>query len=184
LCERIAHDVLPSTWVLYTTWRFNWTERDNGLSLALVGVMFAIISGGFTAKIVGALGEKRAAVFGLLLGALTFVGYGLATQGWMMFAFIVLGSLGGIAMPALQTIITKHTPADQQGTVQGALTSIHSLAAIIGPLVATGLFGYFTSPRATWHLPGAAFLFGALLILIGAMNALRVLQRVDVPVNA
>ncbi len=178
LCERIAHDVLPATWVLYTTWRFNWSERDNGLSLALVGVMYAIISGGFTGKIVAALGEKRAAVYGLCLGALTFVGYGLATHGWMLLALIVLGSLGSVAMPALQTIITKHTPADQQGTVQGALTSIHSLAAIIGPLVATGLFGYFTSSQAAWQLPGAAFLAGALLILLGALNAFRVLHRV------
>ncbi len=178
LCERIAHDVLPSTWVLYTTWRFNWSERDNGLSLALVGVMYAIIAGGLTGRIVGALGEKRAAVYGLCLGALTFTGYGLAAHGWMMPVLIVLGSLGGVAMPALQAIITKHTPADQQGTVQGALTCIHSLAAIIGPLVATGLFGYFTSSHAAWQLPGAAFLAGALLILLGAINAFRVLHRV------
>jgi DHA1 family tetracycline resistance protein-like MFS transporter len=177
LLERIAHDVLPATWVLYTTWRFNWTERDNGLSLALVGLMYAIVSAGLTGKIVAALGEKRAAVIGLLLGALTFVGYGLASQGWMLLAFITFGSLSSIAMPALQAIITKHTPADQQGTVQGALTSIHSLAAIIGPLVATSLFGYFTAPQAAWHLPGAAFLAGAVLILIGALNAFRVLQR-------
>ncbi len=184
LCERLAHDVLPATWVLYTTWRFNWSERDNGLSLALVGLVYTIVAGALTGRIVGALGEKRTFLIGLSMGALTFVGYGLATQGWMMYVFIIVGSIGGVAMPAIQAIITKHTPADEQGAVQGAITSIHSLAAIFGPLLATGLFGYFTAPNVAWHLPGAAFLAAALLILLAAINALIVLRRVTVPVPA
>ena len=179
LFERLAHDALPATWVLYTTWRFNWSVRDNGLSLALVGVVYAVIAGGLTGKIVGALGERRSIILGLSVGALTFVAYGLATKGWMMYLFIVLGCLGGIAMPALQSLITKYTAADEQGVVQGAITSIHSLAAIFGPLIATSLFGYFTAPQAVWQLPGAAFLAGAVLIALGALNAVRATRNVS-----
>ena len=183
LCERLAHDVLPTTWVLYTTWRFHWSERDNGLSLSLVGLVYVIVAGVLTGKIVGALGEKKTFILGLAMGVMTFVGYGLATQGWMLYAFIVLGSLGGVAMPAIQAIISKNTPADVQGAVQGAITSINSLAAVFGPLLATFLFGYFTSPNAAWHLPGAAFLAGAVLITIGALNALVTMQRIASPTH-
>lgn len=171
--ERLAHDSLPSTWVLYTTYRFNWTPFDNGMSLALVGVMYALVSGGLTGTLVRWLGERRAIITGLSIGALTFLLYGSAPKGWVLYVGIVIGCLGGIAMPAIQSLITKMTPPDEQGAVQGVLSSIQSVAAIIGPLMATGLFGYFTSPSAPVHLPGAAFLASSILVATGALLALR-----------
>ncbi len=170
---RLAHDSLPSTWVLYTTYRFNWTELENGLSLALVGIMFAIVSAGLTGLIVRKLGERRALIIGLFIMSLTFLMYGLATHGWMLYVAIVVGSLGGIAGPALQAIISKKVSATEQGAVQGVVSSIQSISAILGPLMATNLFAYFTSPGAPMHLPGAAFLAAALLVAIGAMLAVR-----------
>ena len=174
--ERLAHDSLPSTWVLYTTYRFNWTELDNGLALALVGIMYAIVSGGLTGTIVKKLGERKALITGLMIGSLTFLMYGLASQGWMLYLMIVVGSLGGISVPALQAIISQNTPATEQGAVQGALASIQSIAAIIGPLMATSLFGYFTSSAAPVKLPGAAFLASSLLVITGAALAMRTLR--------
>lgn len=174
--ERLAHDSLPSTWVLYTTYRFNWTEFDNGLSLALVGVMYAVVSAGLTGLIVQRLGERRALVTGLMVGSLTFLMYGLASRGWMLYAMIVVGSVGGIATPALQALISKATPATEQGAVQGALASIQSIAAILGPLMATGLFGYFTSRAAPVKVPGAAFIVSSVLVAVGAALAVRSLR--------
>lgn len=174
--ERLAHDALPSTWVLYTTYRFNWTELDNGLSLALVGVMYAVVSGGLTGVIVKKLGERRSLITGLMIGSTTFLMYGLASRGWMLYLIIVIGSAGGIAVPALQSLISKATPATEQGAVQGALSSIQSMAAIIGPLMATGLFGYFTSASAPVKLPGAAFIVSSMLVAIGAALAMRNLR--------
>ncbi|MEW6210321.1 MAG: TCR/Tet family MFS transporter [Acidobacteriota bacterium] len=174
--ERLAHDALPSTWVLYTTYRFNWTEFDNGLSLALVGIMYAIVSGGLTGAVVKKLGEPRSLITGLMIGSTTFLMYGLAPRGWMLYAIIVFGSLGGIAVPALQSIISKATPATEQGAVQGALSSIQSMAAIFGPLMATGLFGYFTSASAPVKLPGAAFIASAALVAVGVGLAVRNLR--------
>lgn len=171
--DRIAHDSLPSTWVLFTTYRFNWTEWQNGLSLALVGIMFAIVSGGLTGRIVGKLGERRALIFGLCVSALGYLLYGLATKGWMLYAIIAATSIGGVAGAALMALITKLVPANEQGALQGALGSVQSVAAIIGPLMATSLFGYFTSPRAPLHLPGAAFLASSLLVVIAIVMAIR-----------
>ncbi len=171
--DRIAHDSLPSTWVLFTTYRFNWTPWQNGLSLTLVGVMFAIVSGGLTGKIVGKLGERRALIFGLCISATGYLLYGLATRGWMLYAIIAATSIGGVAGAAIMALVTKLVPANEQGALQGALGSVQSVAAIIGPLMATGLFGYFTSPNAPVQLPGAAFLASALLVVIAMLLAVR-----------
>ncbi len=173
LLDRIAHDSLPSTWVLFTTYRFNWTPWQNGLSLTLVGISFAVVSGGLTGKIVGKLGERRALIFGLCVSATGYLMYGLATQGWMLYAIIAATSIGGIAGAALMALITKLVPANEQGALQGALGSVQSVAAIIGPLMATGLFGYFTSAHAPVQLPGAAFLASALLVAIAIVLAVR-----------
>jgi DHA1 family tetracycline resistance protein-like MFS transporter len=173
LLERLAHDSLPSTWVLFTTYRFGWTEAQNGLSLALVGLMFGIVQGGVAGKFVAKFGERRALLFGLSMGALSFLLYGLATQGWMLYVIIVVTSIGGVGDPALMSMITKLVPAAEQGALQGALSSVQSVAAIAGPLMATSLFGYFTSPRAPVHLPGAAFLVSAALVAVGVLLAAR-----------
>lgn len=174
--ERLAHDSLPSTWVLYTTYRFNWTEFDNGMSLALVGIMYAAVSGGLTGIIVKKLGERKSLIFGLFIGSTTFLMYGLAPRGWMLYLIIVIGSTGGIAVPAMQSLISKMTPSTEQGAVQGALSSIQSMAAIVGPLMATGLFGYFTSVSAPVKLPGAAFIVSSALVAVGAALAMRNLR--------
>ncbi|MFN0086597.1 MAG: TCR/Tet family MFS transporter [Blastocatellia bacterium] len=171
--ERLAHDSLPATWVLYTTYRFNWTATENGLSLALVGLMYAIVSGGLTGRIVRKMGERRALIYGLMVGAMTFLVYGFASRGWILYLGIIIGSIGGVAVPAIQSLISKMTPVTEQGSMQGALSSIQSLAAILGPLMAANLFGYFTSPGAPVHLPGAAFLASSLLVAAGAVLAIR-----------
>jgi DHA1 family tetracycline resistance protein-like MFS transporter len=171
--ERLAHDSLPSTWVLYTTYRFKWTELENGLSLALVGLMYAIVSAGLTGMLVKKLGERRALIFSLSVGSLTFLTYGLASRGWMLYLGIILGSVAGISAPAIQALITRMTPATEQGAVQGVLSSIQSIAAILGPLMATNLFGYFTSEASPVNLPGAAFLASSILVATSAVLALR-----------
>ena len=181
--ERLAHDTLPATWVLYTTYRFNWTEFDNGLSLALVGIVFAIVQGGLTGRIVGWLGERKAIIYGLTIGALTFVAYGLSTRGWMLYLAIIFGSIGGIAGPAIQSVITRMVSANEQGAVQGIIASIQSVMAILGPLMATNLFGYFTSASAPMQLPGAAFLAAALLVAIAALMAARGARPIEAGAN-
>ena len=179
----VAHQVFPSTWVLYTSYRYDWTPKQVGLSLALVGVMAAIVQGGLARKIIPKLGERRSIVVGLTNAAVFFTAYGLATKGWMIYALISIGSFGGIAMPALQGLVSRCVPLNEQGAVQGALASLASLAGILGPVLATGLFGYFISDRTPVHVPGAAFFCGSMLIFLALLLALRAFKKSPVPVQ-
>ncbi|MBF8253345.1 MAG: TCR/Tet family MFS transporter [Deltaproteobacteria bacterium] len=173
----LAHQVLPSTWVLYTSYRYEWTPKQVGLSLAIVGIMSALVQGGLARRVIPALGERRAIILGLVNGTVFMSAYGLAQRGWMIYAIIVVGSFGALAGPAIQGLISRSVPMNEQGAVQGSLSSLASLAGIIGPPVFTGLFGYFISPRAPAHVPGVAFFFGSALIVLALVMALRSFRK-------
>ncbi len=177
----VAHQVFPSIWVLYTGYRFDWTSKEVGLSLALVGLMAALVQGGLTRVVVPKLGEQRAALLGMGITVLSCVAYGLATQSWMVYTTIVWGALGGLAGPAIQGLVSQQVGPDEQGGVQGSLTSLTSVAGIIGPPIATGLFGYFISSRAPILLPGAAFFCSAVLVVIGMMLAKNAFRKITRP---
>lgn len=173
----IAHQVYPSIWVLYTAYRYQWGTDQTGYSLALVGLMAAIVQGGLTRIIIPKIGERNAAVFGFVVMALALVGYGLAPEGWMVYVIIVFGSLSGLSVPAIQGMISRTVGDDQQGEIQGSLTSLQSVAGFVGPPLATGIFGYFVSVNAPFLLPGAPFFFSAGLVVIAAILTLRSFRR-------
>ena len=102
--------------------------------------------------------------------------FGIANQGWMMFVFLVPYCFGGIAQPALQAVMAGQVPANEQGELQGALASLQSANAIVGPLVMNNLFFYFTHSSAPVYLPGAPFLLGAALLLSAFIIAFRSLH--------
>ena len=164
----LAHQVYPSIWVLYTSYRYDWSPRQTGLSLALVGLMAAIVQGGLSRRIIPRIGERNTAVWGLIIMVIALTGYGLAPEGWMVYPIIIFGSLSGLATPAIQGMISRTVADDEQGGIQGSLTSLQSVAGFIGPVAATGLFGYFISEKAPAIIPGAAFFFSAALVLVAA----------------
>lgn len=173
----LAHQVLPSTWVLYTGFRYNWSYFQVSLSLALVGLMSAIMQGGLTRVVVPKLGERKTALLSFVVSALAFIGYGTAPEGWMIYVIIVFGSLAGLSQPAVQGMISRSVGDDEQGSVQGALSSLVGLTGIIGPLIATGLFGYFISEAAPVKIPGAAFYSGALMTTVAIVLAIRCTRK-------
>lgn len=174
---QLAHMVFPSIWVLYTGYRYGWTPRDVGWSLALVGAMSVVIQGWLARKLIPKIGERKAIVIGLANASIFFAAYGLAPEGWMIYVLIFLGSFGGIAMPAVQGLVSRCVPINEQGAVQGALSSLGSLAGIVGPLLATGLFGYFIRDQAQVKVPGAAFFASSLLVLVALLLAIRAFGR-------
>jgi DHA1 family tetracycline resistance protein-like MFS transporter len=167
----LAHQTFPATWVLYTEHRFGWTSIQTGLSLALVGLTAALVQGGLTRVVIPRLGERKSVVIGLSITALVCVAYGLASQGWMLYVLIVAGSFSGIAGPAVQGLISRSVGADEQGGVQGSISGLQSVAGFLGMQLSTRLFGYFISPDAPMHLPGAAFFSSAVLVVIGLLLA-------------
>lgn len=181
----LAQRGLEATWVLYTNYRFGWTELQNGLSLAAVGLMAALVQGGLVRVLVPRLGERRSVLVGLAITAVSFVLFGLASQGWMMIAVIVINAFGALAPPAVQALVAGAVPAREQGQVQGALASLQSLASIAAPLIATTfLFNTFTGADAPLHLPGAPFFGGALFLLAALGIAAERFRRSPLPLRA
>jgi DHA1 family tetracycline resistance protein-like MFS transporter len=178
----LAQRGLETSWVLYTGYRYGWDERTNGLTLGLVGLMAVIVQGLLVRPLTARLGERRAILFGLSIGALAFGGYGLAWKGWMVPCIIVAGSLAGVAGPAIQGLVAGTVDPTEQGKVQGALTSLMSLTSIFAPLLfAAGLFSYFTSDAAPLELPGAPFLLGALLFVAALLYLVGLFRRLPPP---
>lgn len=173
----IAAHAVQSTWSFFTIERFNWSPGMIGISLAVVGLLVGLVQGGLIRVVNPKLGNERSVYIGLSLYAFGLLLFAFATQSWMMFAFLVPYCLGGIGGPALQAIISNHVPGNEQGELQGALTSLTSITTIIGPLVMTSLFAYFTQPKAPVHFSGAAFLLGSLLMLTSAIVAYVVLKK-------
>jgi len=176
----LAQRGLESVWVLYTSHRYGWDVRATGTSLACVGLSVAIVQGGLVRRILPRLGERKSLLGGILLTVLGFVLYALAAQGWMIYAVLCVSALGGIAGPTVQGIISRSVPADEQGRLQGAITSLQGLASIIAPLLATQLFAAFSSGAAGRpYVPGAPFLVGALLQIVAFGLAVRAFEKRD-----
>jgi DHA1 family tetracycline resistance protein-like MFS transporter len=152
---------------------FNWTSHDIGLSLAFVGLIIAIVQGGLNRIINPILGDRKSVILGTLFYAIGFGLFAFASQGWMMYAIMIPFGMGGIAGPSLQSIISQQVSPSEQGELQGALTSLQSITTIIGPLIASNLFAYFTSETAPIHFPGAAFFMGSILTFISLFIAIR-----------
>lgn len=169
--SNVAHQVYPSIWVLYTAYRYNWGTLQTGLSLALVGLMAAVVQGGLTRRIIPRIGERKAVIIGLSIMAISLTGYGLAPEGWMTYCIIFFGSLAGIATPAIQGTISKSVEDNEQGSIQGSLTSLQSVSGFVGPLVTTTIFGFFISEKAPAVIPGAPFFFSTMLVLVSMMLA-------------
>jgi DHA1 family tetracycline resistance protein-like MFS transporter len=172
----VAAHAVQSTWTFFTMEVFKWNEAMIGYSLGFVGLMFAIVQGVLIRIINPRLGPKRSVYFGLGLYALGFILFAFATKTWMMFAFLIPYCLGGIAGPSLQSIISGQVPPNEQGELQGALTSLISVTSIIGPPLMTNTFAFFTGKLTPVYFPGSAFLLGALLTIMSVFMAMRTLS--------
>ncbi|HWL16368.1 MAG TPA: TCR/Tet family MFS transporter [Opitutus sp.] len=169
----LSQTLLYSTWVLYMGYRYGWSSGQVGLSLGLAGVMSALVQAFFVRRIVPKIGDKRAAILGFSLTIVALIGYGLASRGWMIYAIIPLGALGGITAPSLQSYLTKHVPPDEQGGVQGVFSGLSSLAGIPGPLIGTWSFGWAVGIADHPAWAGLPFFEGALMVFLAALLALR-----------
>jgi DHA1 family tetracycline resistance protein-like MFS transporter len=173
----LAAHAVQSNWSFVNIEKFKWSPKMIGISLGIVGLLVTLVQGLLIRVINPKIGNEKSVYLGLTLYTLGLIFFAFATQSWMMFLFLVPYCLGGIAGPALQSIISGNVPANEQGELQGALTSLISATSIIGPLIMTGSFAYFTSHSAPFYFPGASFLLGAIFMLcslIWAYNALHV----------
>lgn len=176
----LCQTLLYSTWVLYMGYRYHWTSRVVGISLGVAGVLSAVVQATIARRAVAYFGEKKAALLGFGATMVALAGYGLSTQGWMIYLIMPIGALGGIAGPAVQSFVTKHVPANEQGSVQGIFSGLGSLAGIPGPLIGTWSFGWAISLSDYPFMAGLSFFEGALLVAIASWLAVRAFRRADI----
>ncbi len=175
----LAQRGLENVWVYFTSYRYGWNEMTNGLALGLVGIMAILVQGGMVRPIIKRLGERKAVLFGMLIATISFMGYAFAFQDWMIYVVIIFGSIGGVAGPAVQSIVAKCVDPSEQGQMQGAITSLRSVTSIFAPLLFTsGLFSYFTSDAVAVKRPGIPFFVGGLCQLTAFFIAYRMFKRI------
>lgn len=177
LLSQLAHWAYPSVWAYYAEEKFNWTPAMIGASLMFVGLMAAIVQGGLTRIVIPRTGERAAALFAMCVTMTAYVLFAFATRGWMIYAVIALSSLGGLAQPALQGIMSRTMPPNAQGELQGAIAAIMSITMVISPWMMTQIFSAFIKPGqpfsvfnmtilpdgAPFYFPGAPFVFSSIL---------------------
>lgn len=169
----LAGQVNPSIWSYFTMLKFNFNEAWVGYSLGFVGIMVAVVQGGLIRIIIPKLGQWKSVFIGFAFHIIGFIAFSLSTQAWMLFAFIVPFSLGGIAGPSLQGIISAEVPDNEQGELQGSITSLMSISAIFGPPIFTGLFSFYTKTPEVRFFPGAPFAAAAVFCVIAIILVIR-----------
>jgi DHA1 family tetracycline resistance protein-like MFS transporter len=167
----LAHESLPSLWVLYTSYRYHWDQRLTGLSLAAVGLGSTVVSAALVGPAVKHLGERRSLLVGLFFGLLGFASYGVAWTSGLFFAGIPLTALFGLAGPPLQALMSREVGPVQQGQLQGALSSMRGITGMIGPLLFTQVFSLALAAGSAPRLPGAPYLLAALLVGVSVLVA-------------
>jgi DHA1 family tetracycline resistance protein-like MFS transporter len=162
----LAHGVYPAAWAFVTSYRYDWSEGQIGLSLSVYGIGAAIVMGLVLPRLVPVLGEWKTALLGMAFSGIGLMGYAFAWQGWMVYVVIIVTVIENVADAPLRSIAASKVPPSAQGELQGALGSLTSITAIVGPLLFPYLFRYFTAPAAPVVFAGAPFVMGAILILV------------------
>lgn len=177
LLMNLAGQSLPTTWAFFGKYQLKWDEGMIGVSLAVVGVAIAAVQGGLNRVLVPKLGEKRSIYIGFIFYAMGMAMCAAATSSWMIFVGVIPLALGGLAGPSTQSLMSAQVPPNEQGELQGTLTSLMSITAIIGPLLFPFLFSYFTSEKAPAHVPGAAMYCSALLTLAALVTCIVAFKK-------
>jgi DHA1 family tetracycline resistance protein-like MFS transporter len=168
---QLAHQVYPSVWVLYTGYRYNWGPMAVGATLAVSGVLTAIVQTMLIEPTIKGVGERAATMLGLTSWICGHLIMASANTAAMFLAGMPFGALSGLASPALNSILSRRVTADRQGELQGAQSSLQSTTGIIGPTLFTGSFAYAIAPGSSLHLAGAPFYISAALLICALILA-------------
>jgi DHA1 family tetracycline resistance protein-like MFS transporter len=165
----IGHHVYPSNWNFYTIEKFGWTPWEIGVSMGIVGLLTAFTQGYLIRIIIPKWGAPTTAIVGFTIAATAYLGIAFAPTSGALYAWCVFSAFAGISGPAIAGIMSNQVPQNEQGELQGINASLGSITAIIGPLLMTQSFSYFTGPETPYYLPGVAFLIAAVLAVVAVI---------------
>jgi DHA1 family tetracycline resistance protein-like MFS transporter len=175
---QFAHHALPAVFAYFAKFKYGWTPLEIGYALTFVGVSAAIVQGGLTRKIIPAIGEPRAVLLGATAMMVSFAGYAFySPTGAWIYVWILVGSLGGLMMPAMQGIMSTAISSDGQGELQGAISSVMSLTMMSSPLLMTAIFAYFTSGEAGIVFPGAPLALSLVCLAASMVPFLLIVRK-------
>jgi MFS transporter, DHA1 family, tetracycline resistance protein len=169
----LAHDAIPNTWVLYTTYRFSFDERAIGVSLAIVGAASLVVNGFLVGRVVKWIGEYNTLLTGIGFGIVSELLFCFAPTTWLLLGTLPIYSLAGLSGGPFQSIATREVQSNEQGQLQGALTALRSMVTLVTPGVYTGIFALFVGPLVGVGLPGAPYLLAAILMAATGVLVMR-----------
>ncbi len=177
--SNLATFAMYTNWVMYTGFRFGWGPQENGWSLCAIGAMSTLVQGFLLTPLLRRFGARSLALAGLASGALGYLGWGLATNGWMIFLIISCNLLSWTVTASIQSIVSNAADARAQGGTMGALSSLTSLMAVLGPVCGAPLMAMVSDfPEHDWRI-GTPMFFCALLQFGALLIAIRHFTRTD-----
>lgn len=171
--SNLAQFILHMTWVLYCSFKFGWGPKENGWSLFVVGVVAAVVQGGLMRVLLKRFAPQRLVQMGLVSSAMSYLAWGLATEGWMMMAIVSCNLLGFTITASLQSLISNAASDREQGTAMGSVASLTSAMAVAAPVIGAMLLGSVSHLGPTHWLVGLPFFACCALQVTGAVIAIR-----------
>ena len=175
----LAGQALPSTWSYYGIERYDWSPWEIGISLMVVGLLVAIAQGFLVGIVVKKIGKKRTVIIGFLLWTIGMFLFSQASEPWMLYAFLIPYAFGGVAGPTIQGIISNQVSEKEQGNLQGAITGLVSVTAILGQLIFSSVFYYFIREETTIYFPGASYALAAIILLVAFVYAFIAMKKMN-----
>ena len=174
----LAGQALPTVWSYFAIERFDWSPKEIGLSLVAVGLLVAFVQGFLVGRAVEWFGKQKVVTFGFLLWTLGMFLFSQSSEPWMLYAFLIPYALGGVAGPTVQGIISNQVSEKEQGNLQGSITGLVSITAILGQLVFAPVFYFFIRPETALYFPGASYAMAAFLLFIAFVLAKTAMNRI------
>lgn len=178
---QMAGQVMPSTWSYFTMEAFNWDPWDVGVSLSVVGLLVSLVQAGLTGVLVKKFGNQRVIMAGFMFWTVGMMGIAFAGNAFLLYAFTIPYVMGGIAAPTIQGMVSNHVPANEQGNLQGVLSSLTSMSAFTVPMIYTFIFSVFTGEKRTTYFPGAPFLLAAIILIAASIVAFLAVRKIATP---
>ncbi len=175
----VAGQALPATWSYFSIEKFNWSEQQIGFSLMFVGLVVSLVQGLLIGKLVGIWGQRRTILIGFTSWTIGMSLFALASEPWMLYAFTIPYAFGGIASPTLQSLVSNQIPDNEQGNLQGALTGMVSLTAIVGPILSSSVFAYFIGDSTPFYFPGAPYAICAVIFVVASILAFLAMKKIS-----
>ena len=173
----LAQFVLYTVWVLYNSFKFGWGPRENGWSLAVVGIVAVLVQGVLLGRLLKRFSPQKLAIWGLVSSVMGYTLWGAATEGWMMYAVIAVNLLGGTVTASVQSMISSAADSKSQGQTMGAVSSLNGLMAVVAPVLGAPMLAIVSHyPQGDWRI-GAPFYFCALLQVASLALAILHLRR-------